>query len=86
MPAARMSRPVALAAGLALALVGAIAPAWVGAGTPPAQAAASTADTDQLKTWWHDNHEFNTSSPVASDKVRRSSFYDVQVATAAAPT
>jgi hypothetical protein len=86
MPAARTSRPVAFAAGLVLALIGVVAPTGTSTGTPPAQAAAvSTADSEQLKTWWHDNHELNTSSPVAGDKVRRSSFYDVQVATAAAP-
>ncbi|MFJ3104479.1 hypothetical protein [Streptomyces sp. NPDC086835] len=47
---------------------------------------AAVSDSAQLQTWWHDNHEFNTSSPVAGDKVRRSSFYDVKVATAEAPT
>ncbi|MEU2431645.1 family 49 glycosyl hydrolase [Streptomyces sp. NPDC007861] len=53
--------------------------------TPGAAATAATADTAQLRTWWHDNHELNTSTAVASDKVRRSAFYDVKVATAAAP-
>ncbi|WP_274995485.1 family 49 glycosyl hydrolase, partial [Promicromonospora iranensis] len=51
-----------------------------------ATAAASTADNAELQTWWHDNYEFNTSSPVASDKVRRSASYDVQVASASAPS
>ena len=84
MSAARVNRPVALATGLALALAGAVLPAGAGAGTASAQAAA-VSTSDLLTTWWHDNHEFNTSSPVANDKVRRSSFYDVQVATAATP-
>ncbi|MGW7466061.1 family 49 glycosyl hydrolase [Streptomyces xantholiticus] len=102
----RLDRLAAVAAGLALALAGAIVPTTAGAasGPPPevpgapalpaaapatAKAAttrAVTADTAQLRTWWHDNHEFNTTSPVAKGKVRRSSFYDVKVATAAGPT
>jgi hypothetical protein len=45
----------------------------------------TTANTAQLQTWWHDNHEFNTTSPTRNDQVRRSSFYDVEVATTAAP-
>ncbi|MCG3042544.1 family 49 glycosyl hydrolase [Streptomyces sp. S1A] len=62
-------------------------PAAQANGTAVADSArAETADSAQLKTWWHDNHEFNTTSPVQNDKVRRSSFYDVKVATAAAPT
>ncbi|WP_093802543.1 family 49 glycosyl hydrolase [Streptomyces sp. Wb2n-11] len=98
MPAGRLRRlnPLAaIAAGLALALAGAVVPAAGTAAAAPVPAPAApvaavaegtTADSDQLQTWWHDNHEFNTSSPVAGDKVRRSSFYDVKVATAAAPT
>ncbi|MFD6126463.1 hypothetical protein, partial [Streptomyces hydrogenans] len=82
MPASRLSRLASGAAGLALALASVIVPAST---STAATTAISTADSPQLKTWWHDNHEFNTSSPVANDKVRRSSFYDVQVATAAAP-
>lgn len=81
----RLDRLAAVAAGLALALAGAIVPTTAGAasGPPPevpgapalpaaapatAKAAttrAVTADTAQLRTWWHDNHEFNTTSPVA---------------------
>ncbi|MEV0123093.1 family 49 glycosyl hydrolase [Streptomyces sp. NPDC050703] len=94
MPAARLNRLAALAAGLALALACVVMPTGVASARPlPAPAAntaaasaVTTSDSAQLKTWWHDNHEFNTTSPVASDKVRRSSFYDVRVATAAAPS
>ncbi|MDQ0846973.1 family 49 glycosyl hydrolase [Streptomyces sp. V1I6] len=98
----RLDRLAAIAAGLALFLAGVVVPAGTvaAAGVPPtapdaarihaapaaAAAQAITADSAQLQTWWHDNHEFNTSSPVAGDKVRRSSFYDVKVATAEAPT
>ncbi|MEU0233374.1 MULTISPECIES: family 49 glycosyl hydrolase [unclassified Streptomyces] len=82
MPASRLSRLASGVAGLALALASVIVPAGT---STAATTAVSTADSPQLKTWWHDNHEFNTTSPVANDKVRRSSFYDVQVATAAAP-
>lgn len=93
MPPARLSRLAALAAGLALALAGAAVPAGTASAGPlPARAASAaqdaavtTSDSAQLKTWWHDNYEYNTTSPVANDKVRRSSFYDVQVATAADP-
>ncbi|MEU0764567.1 family 49 glycosyl hydrolase [Streptomyces microflavus] len=106
MPAGRLRRlnPLAaIAAGLALALAGAVVPASTLASAAPAPAgqllpaaallaapaagaAGETANSEQLQTWWHDNHEFNTNSPVGGDKVRRSSFYDVKVATAAAPT
>ncbi|CAM5323173.1 hypothetical protein SGLAM104S_03529 [Streptomyces glaucescens] len=94
MPAARLSRLAALAARAWLSpWPRAVVPAGTASARPlPAQAApaaeaaaVTTADSAQLKTWWHDNHEYNTTSPVANDKVRRSSFYDVQVATAAAP-
>ena len=91
-------RLVALAAALLLAGTALVTPAsgqpappstaaapLAGHTAPAAASSASTADDAQLQTWWHDNYEFNTSSPTASDKVRRSSFYDVQVATAGAP-
>jgi hypothetical protein len=38
-----------------------------------------------LETWWHDNAELNDSSAVADDHVRRSTIYDVRVATQSAP-
>lgn len=47
---------------------------------------ATAATTDGLTTWWHDNGDANATSAVADDKVRRSTFYDVRVATAATPT
>jgi hypothetical protein len=93
----RPSRPAVFA----LALVVGLAALMMTAGVRPASGAmddassaeprnavstsAATADTAQLRTWWHDNHVFNTSTPTAPDQVRRSSFYDVKVATAAAP-
>ncbi|MFW6691165.1 family 49 glycosyl hydrolase [Streptomyces sp. MAR4 CNX-425] len=98
MPTAAWKRLAAAAVGLALALAWAIVPTstTTAAATPMNRPAADartasaaeprTADSAELTTWWHDNHEFNTTSPVANDKVRRSSFYDVKVATAAAPT
>ncbi|MEV0173110.1 family 49 glycosyl hydrolase [Streptomyces sp. NPDC050803] len=85
MPAPRRNRPAAVAVGLTLALILALAGALTPVGTAAAKTGAATAHSAQLRTWWHDNHEFNTTSPVADDKVRRSSFYDVQVATTAAP-
>ncbi|WP_203568693.1 hypothetical protein [Aestuariimicrobium ganziense] len=46
---------------------------------------ARTADSTTLKTWWFDDHEQNAEGPVADEAVRRSSFYEVRVASAAAP-
>jgi hypothetical protein len=89
----RPARTAALAAatliaGLALATPAASAPAQNSAAEASPRAATTqtrTADGDQLHTWWHDNHELNATTPVDEDAVRRSSFYDVEVATAAAP-
>ncbi|PUA26868.1 MAG: hypothetical protein B0W54_20810 [Cellvibrio sp. 79] len=47
--------------------------------------AQQTVDNASLKTWWHNNFEINSTTPVAQEKVRRSSFYDVKVSTEAAP-
>ncbi|MCE3251513.1 MAG: Dextranase [Cellvibrio sp.] len=47
--------------------------------------AQQTVDNASLQTWWHANYEINSTTPVAQEKVRRSSFYDVQVSTLAAP-
>lgn len=41
----------------------------------------NTADTDDLKTWWHVTGEVNSDSPVADGNVRQSHKYSVQVAT-----
>ncbi|SFU36009.1 family 49 glycosyl hydrolase [Pseudoduganella namucuonensis] len=46
--------------------------------------AATTVNNSQLHTWWHDTHELNNSAPVADNAVRRSTVYDVRVATDAA--
>jgi hypothetical protein len=48
-------------------------------------AAQTTANNPGLRTWWHAKNELNATTPVADDAVRRSTFYDVKVATAAAP-
>jgi hypothetical protein len=57
----------------------------VAAITVGAQVSAATVNNSNLQTWWHDSHELNASTPVADNAVRRSTFYDVRVATAAAP-
>ncbi|SFU36027.1 family 49 glycosyl hydrolase [Pseudoduganella namucuonensis] len=49
------------------------------------QPAVQTTDTGKLTTWWHAAHELNDSAPVADDAVRRSTVYDVKVATAVTP-
>lgn len=38
-----------------------------------------------LQTWWHANEEMNASTDVAAGNVRRSTVYNVRVATSAAP-
>jgi hypothetical protein len=58
------------------------------AGQEPAAATEQTGFTasgPELRTWWHNNYEYNATSPTQNGNVRRSSFYEVQVATAAAP-
>lgn len=42
----------------------------------------STADTSQLKTWWHAAGEINTQTPVQDSNVRQSHLYSVEVASA----
>ncbi|MFH8248995.1 family 49 glycosyl hydrolase [Microbacterium sp. B2969] len=59
-------------------------PAAASAGAPTATAPV-TADSADLHTWWHDNADANATGPVAADRVRESTFYDVRVATDAAP-
>jgi hypothetical protein len=54
-----------------------------GDGGPPR--AGTVADGDDLKTWWHPNGELNSATPVAPGNVRRSTVYDVEVATRSAP-
>ncbi|WNG22775.1 dextranase [Cystobacter fuscus] len=44
-----------------------------------------TADTASLKTWWHDHAELNPFTPVADSNVRRSTVYDVKVASGTDP-
>lgn len=50
----------------------------------PILAVNSTADTSNLKTWWHSTGEINTETPVSDNNVRQSHVYAVQVATLAA--
>ncbi len=47
--------------------------------------AISTVNNSSLQTWWHASNELNASSPVADNAVRRSTYYDVKVATSAQP-
>lgn len=39
-----------------------------------------TADTPELKTWWHNSGEINTQTAVADENVRQSRLYSIQVA------
>ncbi len=57
--------------------------AWLVANTSTPFAQADGSGT--LQTWWHDNYEWNTSSPVADGNVRRSSYYGVRVSDPQAP-
>ncbi|MGQ1799040.1 family 49 glycosyl hydrolase [Kocuria oceani] len=89
-PQRRPHRLTALLTSVILACVAAMG--LFGAGTataaaePPRMAEkVKTANSARLQTWWHDNHEFNTTTPTQNNQVRRSSFYDVAVATTAAP-
>lgn len=47
--------------------------------------AQTTVNNATFETWWHPNHELNSTTPVADNAVRRSTFYDVKVSTVAAP-
>lgn len=47
--------------------------------------AQNTINTGSLHTWWHNNYEYNNSTPVADGNVRRSTFYDARVATSSEP-
>ena len=51
---------------------------------PPCEV-SRTAETEGLQTWWHENGELNSSSPVAAGNVRRSTAYEVKVASRATP-
>ncbi|MFD6132636.1 family 49 glycosyl hydrolase [Streptomyces diastaticus] len=75
---------LALAVTLALAVV--LVRVNASADTAPADdAKPAVADSEQLRTWWHENNDPKDDGPVADDKVRRSTFYDVKVATEDAP-
>lgn len=51
---------------------------------PPTTNQPTTADHEDLNTWWHDNYELNSTGPVEAEAVRRSPYYDVKVASAQA--
>nr|WP_205615503.1 hypothetical protein [Streptomyces harenosi] len=79
MPATALRRLAAIAVGLALALASVIVPVSTAvAGTPPSSPALDAlaapaaepapADSTALKTWWHDNYEFNTTGPVPTTR------------------
>ncbi|KND86406.1 Dextranase [Tolypocladium ophioglossoides CBS 100239] len=50
------------------------------------QAVNRTADSAELKTWWHNTGEINTRTPVKNENVRQSHMYSVQVGTASNAT
>jgi hypothetical protein len=52
---------------------------------PPAAAKIKTADTENLRTWWHNNGTINATTPIANDQVRQSAVYDVKVTDATKP-
>ncbi|GKV73752.1 MULTISPECIES: family 49 glycosyl hydrolase [Pseudarthrobacter] len=86
----RLAKRMTAAAAVFLISSGAVLPAQAAttAGHTPSTAPAAptdkhaitTADNGNLHTWWHDNAVFNTTGPTGNDEVRRSSFYDLQVA------
>ncbi|GAA1850236.1 glucodextranase DOMON-like domain-containing protein [Myceligenerans crystallogenes] len=90
MRSARTRRPTTAATATtgALALVAGLliaTPSVATTGPFPAGAAETrTANSAQLRTWWHDNAAATT-APIAGDQVRRSTFYDATVATASDP-
>lgn len=69
----------------ATAVLPANANAHIANADAPAAGEISTANTAELTTWWHENAVADTSAAVADDAVRRSAFYDVNVATTTAP-
>ncbi|KAK7224466.1 hypothetical protein V2G26_012469 [Clonostachys chloroleuca] len=50
------------------------------------QALNTTADSDVLKTWWHNTGEINTQTPVQNGNVRQSHLYAIQVGVSANTT
>lgn len=79
----RWASAVAVAVALSSWATGA-APASSAAAVDTTGGAAGPVDSPDLTTWWHDEG-VATSEPIADGQVRRSEFYDVSVATAAAP-
>lgn len=45
----------------------------------------NTADSDVLKTWWHNTGEINPTGRVRDENVRQSHVYSIQVASSSAP-
>lgn len=68
---------MALAALIAASAVTTVLSSTTAQANPPL-----TADTANLKTWWHSNGELNASSPVSAGGVRQSTSYKVNVADA----
>nr|BAA76382.1 isomaltotrio-dextranase precusor [Brevibacterium fuscum var. dextranlyticum] len=85
----QLARTITIAVAATLIGTGAAIPAQAGPDrknpTKPVEDAPVTADVGNLHTWWHDNAVYNTDSPTENGEVRRSSFYDVQVAQAHQP-
>lgn len=48
-------------------------------------ASIRTADSSELKTWWHETAEINTKTAVKNENVRHSHMYSIQVAASSRP-
>ncbi len=90
---ARTPRPMSVATMGAAALVAGLLVATPSAAAPPATVASPedgavpldrTANTDDLRTWWHQDAAATT-DPIADDQVRQSPFYDATIATTTDP-
>lgn len=85
-----LRKTIAIAAATMLLGGGIALPAHAGYGDskpkkPPAEEKIKTADTGNLRTWWHNNGVFNTTTPTSSDQIRQSAVYDVKVAEVTKP-
>lgn len=83
-----LAKTITIAAATMLVGSGTAIPAQAAGSAPAAPkkaAEVSTVDNGNLHTWWHDNGVFNTIGPTGDNKVRQSSIYDVQVASADQP-
>ncbi|OCF39723.1 hypothetical protein I317_06447 [Kwoniella heveanensis CBS 569] len=56
-------------------------PACVGLTLPRDPKTYQTSHSDKLQTWWHDEGEINSDSPIADGVVRQSHVYTLQIST-----